>query len=56
MACVKESLRVAMPVPSRLPRVVPGGSPDPLIVDGKVVPPGTTASMSAYTMHSSQGL
>lgn len=56
MACVKESLRAAMPIPDRLPRVVPCGSTDPFIVDDKVVPPGTVVGMSAYTMHSSQVL
>ncbi|GFF74814.1 hypothetical protein IFM60648_04287 [Aspergillus lentulus] len=50
-ACVKESIRVGMAVPGRLPRVVPAG--DPFIVEGKVVPPGTIVSMSAYTMHNS---
>ncbi|PWY72800.1 cytochrome P450 [Aspergillus eucalypticola CBS 122712] len=50
-ACVKESLRVGMAVPGRLPRVVPTG--DPFIVEGKVVPPGTIVGISTYTMHTS---
>ncbi|GME36167.1 putative cytochrome p450 [Neofusicoccum parvum] len=49
-AVVKESLRIAMPVPGMLRRVVPAMS-TPFIVDGKVVPPGTVVGMSAYTMH-----
>ena len=59
IACVKESLRIAMPVPGRLPRVVPPittTTTPPLIVDEKVVPPGCTVGMSAYTMHTSSEL
>ncbi|KAK1506561.1 uncharacterized protein CCOS01_16420 [Colletotrichum costaricense] len=52
-ACVKEGLRVASAVPSRLPRVVPHDSSEPFIVDEKIVPPGTIVSMSAHTIHSS---
>ncbi|KAL1854565.1 hypothetical protein Plec18170_004655 [Paecilomyces lecythidis] len=51
VACVKESLRIGLAVPGRLPRVVPDDPSSPLIVDGKRVPPGTVVSMSAYTMH-----
>jgi hypothetical protein len=40
MACVKESIRVGMAVPGRLPRVVPAG--DAFVVEGKVVPPGVS--------------
>ncbi|KAB2572680.1 Cytochrome P450 oxidoreductase [Lasiodiplodia theobromae] len=54
-ACVKESLRVAMPVPGALPRVVPARS-QPFEVDGKIIPPGTIVGMSAYTMHYSEEL
>lgn len=50
-ATVKEALRVGMAVPGRLPRVVPDSLTGPFMVDGKVVPPGTTVSMSTYTMH-----
>lgn len=57
VACVKEGLRVAMAVPGRLPRIVPGaGSVEPLVVDDRVVPPGTVVGMSAYTMHNSEEL
>ncbi|KAK1141009.1 hypothetical protein N8T08_009666 [Aspergillus melleus] len=52
-ACVMESIRMGMASPGRLPRVVPGGGAAPLVVDGKVVPPGTVVSISAYTMHTS---
>lgn len=36
---MKESLRIAMPVPGRLPRILPANGP-PLVIDGKVIPPG----------------
>ncbi|KAI4703786.1 hypothetical protein J4E89_009755 [Alternaria sp. Ai002NY15] len=49
-ACVKESLRYAMPVPGRLPRVVQHGI-QPLVVGGKVVPAGAVVGISAYSMH-----
>ncbi|KAI1868825.1 hypothetical protein JX265_006804 [Neoarthrinium moseri] len=52
-ACIRESLRMASPVQGRLPRIVPGKGADPLIVDGKVVPPGTVVGISSYTMHRS---
>ncbi|UPK91592.1 hypothetical protein LCI18_002527 [Fusarium solani-melongenae] len=48
--CMKESLRIASPVPGRLPRIVPKGKA-PLVVDGKVIPCGTIVGMSAYSMH-----
>jgi cytochrome P450 len=54
IACVKESLRIAIPVPGRLPRVVPGVIATPLVVDNRVVPPGSIVGMSAYTMHISE--
>lgn len=54
-ACVKESLRLAMPVPGMLPRIVPNTG-EPLVVDGKVVAPGTIVGMSAYTMNLSAEL
>ncbi|GKZ35743.1 hypothetical protein AbraIFM66950_006496 [Aspergillus brasiliensis] len=53
-ACVKESLRIAMPVPGRLPRVVPQDLAEPFMVDGQVIPPGTIVSMSTYTMHTNE--
>lgn len=53
-ACVRECIRIASPVPGRLPRVVPKGNP--LIVDGQVVPEGTIVGISAYTMHHNRQL
>ncbi|CAI7659082.1 unnamed protein product [Penicillium viridicatum] len=53
-ACVKESLRLACPVPGRLPRIVPDGKP--LIVDDKHIPPGTIVGMSAYNLHFAESL
>ncbi|KAJ9482048.1 hypothetical protein VN97_g11399 [Penicillium thymicola] len=50
-ATVKEALRVGIAVPGRIPRVVSDSLTEPFIVDGKVVPPGTTVSISTYTMH-----
>ncbi|KAL4916460.1 cytochrome P450 [Aspergillus aurantiobrunneus] len=54
VACVKESLRMAMSVPGRLPRIVPDDLAQPLVVDGQIIPPGTVVGMSAYTMHTSE--
>ncbi|KAJ5287782.1 hypothetical protein N7478_003468 [Penicillium angulare] len=42
-ASVKESIRVGMGIPGRLPRVVPENLSRPIIVDGKVVAPGVFA-------------
>ncbi|CAG8071881.1 unnamed protein product [Penicillium nalgiovense] len=53
-ACVKESLRLACPVPGRLPRIGPVGKP--LIVDDKHIPPGTIVGMSAYNLHFAESL
>ncbi|KAL1632890.1 hypothetical protein SLS58_011283 [Diplodia intermedia] len=50
VACMKESLRVAMAVPGRLPRLVPADGP-PLVIDGKVIPPGAIIGCSAYSVH-----
>ncbi|CAG7954027.1 unnamed protein product [Penicillium olsonii] len=49
-ACVKEALRHAMPVPGRLPRIVPENGP-PLIIDNHPIPPGTVVGMSAHSIH-----
>ncbi|EOD46532.1 putative cytochrome p450 protein [Neofusicoccum parvum UCRNP2] len=49
-ACVKESLRLAMPAPGRLPRVLPASGP-PLVIDGQVIPPGSVIGYSAYSVH-----
>lgn len=43
VAVVKEAVRCAVAQPARLPRVVPKDA-DPLIVDGKVIPPGVSLS------------
>ncbi|KAG6363997.1 hypothetical protein INS49_009100 [Diaporthe citri] len=53
MAVVRESVRCAVAQPARLPRTVPDGG-EPLIVDGKVIPPGTVVGMSTYTMNMSE--
>ncbi|KAL2071054.1 hypothetical protein VTL71DRAFT_12289 [Oculimacula yallundae] len=52
-ACVKETLRCALPVPGRLPRVVPSNGPGApaFAVGGKVIPPGSIVGLSATTMH-----
>ncbi|APA11943.1 hypothetical protein SS1G_05491 [Sclerotinia sclerotiorum 1980 UF-70] len=57
-ACIKETLRCAMPVPGRLPRVVPMPQPGtpPFIVDGKVIPPGSTVGISAQSVHHSESI
>ncbi|KAJ2984640.1 hypothetical protein NUW58_g5952 [Xylaria curta] len=55
-ACVREALRMANLAPGKLPRVVPGGNAEALIVEGKVVPLGTIVGMSAYTMHTSEDI
>jgi cytochrome P450 len=47
-ACVKESLRLAPPVPSSLPREVLSGG---LIIDGEYIPAGTEVGVSAYVIH-----
>ncbi|KAF2851805.1 cytochrome P450 [Plenodomus tracheiphilus IPT5] len=54
-AVVKESLRYALAVPGRLPRIVPPGI-EPLMSDGKLIPVGTTIGMSAYSMHFNEDL
>ncbi|OJD31473.1 cytochrome p450 [Diplodia corticola] len=50
VACMKESLRVSMPVSGRLPRVVPADGP-PMVIDGQVIPPGAIIGCSAYSVH-----
>ena len=45
IACVKESLRIGMAVPGRLPRVVPHDLLQPFVVDNKVIPPGVSSSL-----------
>jgi cytochrome P450 len=49
-ACIDETLRLAPPVPSHLPReVLPGG----LHVDGEFLPPGTVVGTSPWAIHHS---
>jgi cytochrome P450 len=55
-ALVKESLRLGMAASSRLPRTVPKDMSAPLVIDGQIVPAGTTVSMSVYTMHTSEDI
>lgn len=55
MAVVKESLRCAVAQPARPPRVVPHDG-DPLIVDGKVVPPGVSPLVSSRLYPEKQNL
>ncbi|KAJ5626785.1 hypothetical protein N7528_004212 [Penicillium herquei] len=50
-ACIKEVFRVSPALAGRLPRVVPDTPSDPLIVDGKIVPPGTIVSVTAYSVN-----
>jgi cytochrome P450 len=52
-AIIRESLRNGPAWPGRIPRVVPNHEDGkaPLIVDGQVVPPGTTVGISSTTMH-----
>jgi cytochrome P450 len=51
---VKETHRCAMAASGRLPRVVPNDGKQPLVVNGKRVPPGSIVGMSTYTMHTSR--
>ncbi|EQB49228.1 hypothetical protein CGLO_11458 [Colletotrichum gloeosporioides Cg-14] len=46
-ACVKEGIRLASAVPSRLPRIVPNNLSEPLVVDGKIVPPGVSVTLQS---------
>jgi len=49
-ACIDETLRLAPPVPSHLPReVLPGG----LHVDGEFLPPGTVVGTAPWAIHHS---
>jgi cytochrome P450 len=52
-AIIKESLRKGPAWPGRIPRVVPNHQDGkaPLVVDGQVIPPGTTVGISSTTMH-----
>lgn len=47
---MKEAMRYAMAVPGRLPRFVPkpGMGSEPLIVDGKLVPPGVSIKSPTF--------
>ncbi|ETN42758.1 uncharacterized protein HMPREF1541_01916 [Cyphellophora europaea CBS 101466] len=47
-ACIDESLRMAPPVPSHLPRqVLPGG----IMIDGHFIPAGTIVGVGAFAIH-----
>lgn len=48
MACVKESLRIGIPVPGRLPRIVPDDRP--FIVDGNCIPPGVQSNAYMFAI------
>ncbi|MAD87444.1 MAG: hypothetical protein CL912_31180 [Deltaproteobacteria bacterium] len=48
-ALIREALRLFSAAPGSLPRTVPKDRP--LTIDGFVIPPGTTVSSQAYTMH-----
>ena len=49
-ACLDETLRLAPPVPSHLPReVLPGG----IYVDGEFLPPGTVVGTAPWAIHHS---
>jgi cytochrome P450 len=52
-AVINETLRLYCAVPGSLPRVVPEGG---ATLDGYFVPPGTTVSTQAYTMHRDENL
>ncbi|KAF7532048.1 hypothetical protein G7054_g8310 [Neopestalotiopsis clavispora] len=50
-ACIDEALRIAPPIPGTPWREVPPLCPEPLIVDGHVVPPGTQIGVNTYAIH-----
>lgn len=50
-ACIDEALRIAPPIPGTPWREVPQSCPEPLIVDGHVVPPGTQIGVNTYAIH-----
>lgn len=52
-AVINETLRLYCAVPGSLPRVVPEGG---ATLDGYFVPPGTTVSTQAYTIHRDENL
>jgi cytochrome P450 len=47
-ACINEALRMAPPVPGVLPRTVVG---DHELIDGLLIPRGTTVGSCAYSVH-----
>ena len=49
-AVLYETLRLHAAAPNRQPRVVPPGG---LVLHGYYIPPGTTVSSNAYTLHRS---
>ncbi|KAH0566183.1 hypothetical protein GP486_000415 [Trichoglossum hirsutum] len=46
-AVIKESLRLSFGIIGRLPRVTPSGD----VLNGYIIPPGTTVGMSSWLMH-----
>ncbi|PVH99997.1 benzoate 4-monooxygenase cytochrome P450 [Periconia macrospinosa] len=52
-ACIEESLRLAPPKPSSLPRIVlPGGTE----IEGQYIPAGTTVGVSHYVIHRNEDI
>ncbi|KAM7223126.1 Cytochrome P450 [Rhypophila decipiens] len=50
-ACFDEALRMSPPTSTTLWRVQDDTSSEPLIIDGHVVPPGTTFGVNPYALH-----
>ncbi|KAI0475941.1 cytochrome P450 [Xylariaceae sp. FL0804] len=52
-ACLDESLRMSPPGAGTAWRELPAsdGSPEPLVVDGHVIPPGVQVGMNIYALH-----
>jgi cytochrome P450 len=52
-ACIDETLRMTPPICTTLWRAYPKSTatPEPLIVDGHVIPPGTEVGVNIYTLH-----
>ncbi|PSN67052.1 cytochrome P450 [Corynespora cassiicola Philippines] len=50
-ACIDEALRMSPPVSTVLWRVLSPQDRAPVVIDGHVVPPGTTVGVSIYSLH-----